>query len=273
MTRKEQNKILDDKIKANNAQYNLDRMNAEISAYSSGDLPKCEYLTKKDLNYKPNAFEQAKFEYSPLGKVFIDGLDKFDEKEGLLKRLKNIENKSNNQLLALKNINKLAIRGKDDGSDDDDGDDDDDDDDNNYKRIVNDYKNNKIDYKNIEKELNKINKRIDFYEKTKKTLEKIPMYKNQVDKDKKDADMLKRIINEIILNKIIKKHTIKKVFDISWIDNTELFNKISNDFTSRYNKNKDSFELLLIQNFLDNISNEHIKNKKDAREELKKLKK
>ena len=79
MTREEQNKILDDKIKANNAQYDLDRMNAEISAYSSGDLPKYEYLTKKDLNYKPNAFEQAKYEYSPLGKVFIDGLDKSDK--------------------------------------------------------------------------------------------------------------------------------------------------------------------------------------------------
>ena len=38
MTRKEQNKTLDDKIKANNALYNLDRMNAEISACSSGDL-------------------------------------------------------------------------------------------------------------------------------------------------------------------------------------------------------------------------------------------
>ena len=63
MTRKEQNKILDDKIKANNAQYNLDRMNAEISTYSSGDLPKYEYLNKKDLKYKPDAFEQAKFEY------------------------------------------------------------------------------------------------------------------------------------------------------------------------------------------------------------------
>ena len=88
MTRNGQNKILDDKIKANNAQYNLDRMNAEISAYSSGDLPKYEYLTKKDLNYKLNAFEQEKFEYSPLGKVFIDGLDKSDKKEGLLKRLK-----------------------------------------------------------------------------------------------------------------------------------------------------------------------------------------
>ena len=267
MTRKEQNKILDDKIKANNVQYNLDRMNAEISAYSSGDLSKYEYLTKKDLNYKPNAFEQAKFEYSPLGKVFTDGLDKSDKKEGLLKRLKNIESKSNNQLLALRDINRLAIRGRDNDDDDDDDDDDD------YKKIVDDYKNNKIDYKNIKEELNKINKRIDFYEKNKEALEKIPMYKNPVDKDKKDATILKRIINEISLNKIIKKHTTKKVIDISWIDNTELFNKISNDVTSRYNKNKESFELLSFQNFLDDINNEDIKDKKDARKEFIKSKK
>ena len=86
MTRKEQNKILNDKIEANNAQYNLDRMNAEISDYSSGDLPKYKYFTKKDLGYKPDAFEQAKFEYLPLGKVFTDGLDKYNRKEGLLKR-------------------------------------------------------------------------------------------------------------------------------------------------------------------------------------------
>ena len=112
MTRKEQIKILDNKIKANNAKYDLDRMNAEIPAYSSGDLPKYEYLTKKDLGYKPDAFEQAKFEYSPLGKVFTDGLDQSDKKEDLLKRLKNIENKSNNQLLAIKNISRPAIKGR-----------------------------------------------------------------------------------------------------------------------------------------------------------------
>ena len=58
MTRKDQIKILHDKIKVNNVQYDLDRMNAEISAYSSGDLPKYEYLTKKDLKYQPDAFEQ-----------------------------------------------------------------------------------------------------------------------------------------------------------------------------------------------------------------------
>ena len=45
MTRKEQVKILDDKIKANERQYDLDRINPEISAYSNGDLPKYEYLT------------------------------------------------------------------------------------------------------------------------------------------------------------------------------------------------------------------------------------
>ena len=116
MTRKEQIKILDNKIKANNAQYDLDRMNVEISAYSSGDLPKYKYLTKKDLGYKPDAFEQAKFEYSPLGKVFTDGLDKSDKNEGLLKRLKNIEAKSNNQLLPIKNISSPAIKAKNNGN-------------------------------------------------------------------------------------------------------------------------------------------------------------
>ena len=122
MPRKEQNKILDDKIEANKRQYDLDRTNAEISAYSSGDLPKYGYLTKKDLGYKPEAFEQARFEYSPLSKLFIDGLDKCNRKEGLLKRLKNIEEKSNNQLLAIKNIPRTAIKGENNGgfkSDDD----------------------------------------------------------------------------------------------------------------------------------------------------------
>ena len=98
------------------------------------------------------------------------------------------------------------------------------------------------------------------------------MHKNQVDKDKKDVKVLKRLINEILLNKIIKKHTTKKVIDISWIDNTTLFNKISYDITSKYNKNKESLELLSIQNFLDDINNEYIKNKKDALKNFNNLK-
>ena len=116
MTCKEQVKILNDKIEANNAQYNLNRMNAEISAYSSGDLPKYKYLTKRDLGYKPDAFEQTKFEYSPLGKVFTDGLDKSDKNEGVLKRLKNIEDRSNNQLLAIKNVPRPAIKDENNGN-------------------------------------------------------------------------------------------------------------------------------------------------------------
>ena len=45
MTRKEQIKILDDKIESNNNQYKINRLNAEISAFSSGDLTKYEFLT------------------------------------------------------------------------------------------------------------------------------------------------------------------------------------------------------------------------------------
>ena len=108
MTRKEQIKILDDKIEANNAQYDLDRMNAEISAYSSGDLPKYEYLTNKDLGYKPDPVEKVKFEYSPIGKVFTDGLAKEDKskKVGLFNRLKNIED---NLVEVDDNDNKVGI--------------------------------------------------------------------------------------------------------------------------------------------------------------------
>ena len=36
MTRKEKNKILDDKIEYNVNQYKVDRLNAEISTFSSG---------------------------------------------------------------------------------------------------------------------------------------------------------------------------------------------------------------------------------------------
>ena len=93
MTRKEQNKILDDKIESNNNQYKIDRLNAEISAFSSGDLNKYEFLTRKDLNYKPNALDKARFEFSPLGRAFNEGLDKTVanyQEESVIKLLKEI---------------------------------------------------------------------------------------------------------------------------------------------------------------------------------------
>ena len=90
MTKFDQIKILDNKIKGNKAQYMLDRKNAEISAKSSSELDKYEYLTGEDLDYKPDALTQAKFESSPLGKTLTFGSTKEDKKEGLLKRLANI---------------------------------------------------------------------------------------------------------------------------------------------------------------------------------------
>ena len=115
-------KIIGDKIKANQAQYNLYRKAAKISALSSKEVDKYQYLTGEDLGYKPGvveqdntaqslailakwlsvrlrtkwlwvrfqleSLEQAKFEHFPSGKVFNKGLEEDDKKEGLLKRLK-----------------------------------------------------------------------------------------------------------------------------------------------------------------------------------------
>ena len=78
----------------NEAQYDLDRKAAKIYALSSNNLDKYDYLTGEDLGYKPSVIERAKFEYSPLGKIFNKGLDKDDREEGLLKRLKNIDDKN-----------------------------------------------------------------------------------------------------------------------------------------------------------------------------------
>ena len=64
MTITHQLEIIDTKIKANQAQYDLDKPMAKKSAYSSGDLRKHEYLTFEDLRYKPRIFEQPKFDYS-----------------------------------------------------------------------------------------------------------------------------------------------------------------------------------------------------------------
>ena len=82
----------------NEAQCGLDRKAAKISALSSNNLDKHEYLTGEDLGLKPSTVEQAKFEYSPLGKIFNKGLDKDDEKEGLFKRLENVKDKNEEQL-------------------------------------------------------------------------------------------------------------------------------------------------------------------------------
>ena len=72
--------------------YDLDRKAAKISALSSKNLEKYEHLTGEDFSIKRSTDEQAKFEYSLLGKIFNKELDKDDSKEGLFKRPKNSEN-------------------------------------------------------------------------------------------------------------------------------------------------------------------------------------
>ena len=60
------------------------------------------------MGLKPSTIEQAKFEYSPLCKTFNKELDKNDQKEGLFKRSKNIEDKNEEQLKLLSNTNKTS---------------------------------------------------------------------------------------------------------------------------------------------------------------------
>ena len=98
MTIIDQINILDRKIMQNQAQYDLDRKAAKISALSSNNFGKLEYLTGEDLGLKPSTVEQVKFEYSPLGKIFNKELEEGDKKERLLKRLKNIEDHGKKQL-------------------------------------------------------------------------------------------------------------------------------------------------------------------------------
>ena len=85
MTITDQIKLLKKKVIQNEAQYDLDRKAAKISALSSNNLDKYEYLTGEDLDLKPSTIEQAKFEYSPLVKIFNKGLDKDDKKKNCLK--------------------------------------------------------------------------------------------------------------------------------------------------------------------------------------------
>ena len=121
MTPKEQNKILDDKIVSNINQYKVDILNAEISAFSSGDLNKYEFLTRKDLKYKPNALDKARLEFSALGQTFSTGLDKTAQgcqEEGVIKLLKDIRDGLAGDIAPRAPRVPRALGGSDDGNDD-----------------------------------------------------------------------------------------------------------------------------------------------------------
>ena len=63
---------IEDQIKDEKLQYDINREAAKISALSSGKIDKYEYLTGQEIlpSNQQQIIEQAKFTYSPLGKAF-----------------------------------------------------------------------------------------------------------------------------------------------------------------------------------------------------------
>ena len=62
---------INDQIKEEKLQYDVNREAAKISALSSGKIHKYEYLTGEDiLPSNQQIIEQARFTYSPLGTAF-----------------------------------------------------------------------------------------------------------------------------------------------------------------------------------------------------------
>ena len=98
--------MINDQIKDEKLQYDINREAAKISALSSGKLHKYEYLTGEDIlpSNQQQIIEQTKFTYSPLGKAFD-------------KQIKTIEDQGKKQVDALNtlksNNNKLEIKNED----------------------------------------------------------------------------------------------------------------------------------------------------------------
>ena len=72
---------IDDKIKNEKLQYNINREAAKISGFSSGKTVKHEHLTCEEIlpSDQSRIIEQAKFTYSPLGKAFEKQIKTIEE--------------------------------------------------------------------------------------------------------------------------------------------------------------------------------------------------
>ena len=75
--------IINDQIRDEKLQHDINRETAKISALSSGSIQKYEYLTSKDIlpSNQQQIIEQAKFIYSPLGKAFEKQIKQLKIKE------------------------------------------------------------------------------------------------------------------------------------------------------------------------------------------------
>ena len=79
---------INDQIKDEKLQYNINREAAKLSALSSGKLDKYKYLTSEDIlpSTQQHVIEQTKYTYSGLGKAFD-------------KQIKTIEDQGKNRLM------------------------------------------------------------------------------------------------------------------------------------------------------------------------------
>ena len=223
MARKEQNEILDDKIESNNNQYKIDRLNAEISTFSSGDLDKYEFLTRKDLKYKPNALDKARFEFSLLGKAFSMGLDKTAQgyqEEGVIKLLKNIRDGLRGGIGPPRAPRAPPGPGGLDGPDNDDNDNNDDNNDNNNDNDDNDYnKDDSNDMPDLETEV-EASERIAKTSDNDKVFDILNKMENDIsnldkmftDKENKWSTKLDKLNNDVKkLDNYIKENKDKKI--------------------------------------------------------------
>ena len=92
---------IDDQIKHEKLQYDVNREAAKISALSSGEFNKYEYLSGEEIlpSNKQQIIEQTKFTYSPLGKAFEKQI-KTTEDQGE-KQIKAIQVIKKNQLIMM----------------------------------------------------------------------------------------------------------------------------------------------------------------------------
>ena len=184
-----------------------------------------KYLTKKDLGYKPDTVEKVKFEYSPIGKVFTDGLAKEDKskKVGLFKRLKNIEG---NLVEVDDNDNKVGIF-----------------------RIIKDIKDRGIKIDNDDEAVREIRERINeliddgikvnnFDEMKKEILDHVKKLKEEGSDVKVDEDQINDLTNKIF-NKTYGKYE-RKTYIESEID-TFLEKYGDKNISISYDNNKNKF--------------------------------
>ena len=89
---------IEDQVKDEKLQYDINREAAKISTLSSGKINKYEYLSGEEIlpSNQQQIIEQAKFTYSPLGKAFE-------------KQTKTIEDKGEKQIKAIQDIRKQSI--------------------------------------------------------------------------------------------------------------------------------------------------------------------